>query len=121
MQWLQEQGWPIDARQKVWRQSNRAEDRAPLIPVTNSVCRRLPLWLGSLPDEERQRREAQGQRVVPLESLRPWGKAVTLFARERPEDVLALLETGATAESLRWWQNTYPQLIWEQEGPLAPK
>ena len=61
--------------------------------------------------------EAQGQRVVPLESLRPWGKAVTI-ARERPEDVLALLETGATAESRV--ENTYPQLIWEQEGPLAP-
>ena len=87
--------------------------------MTNSVCKRLSLWLGTLSDEERQRREAAGQRVVPLKNLQPWGEAVTLFAKKEPGNVLAWLEGGASDESLRWWQHTYPQLIWETKGPLA--
>ena len=121
LRWLQQQNWPIDAEQQAWPPTNNRDDRTPLTPVTNSVCKRLPLWLGSLPDAERQRREAQGQRVVPLRNLQPWGEAVHLFARKRPGEVLAWLETGASADSQRWWQQTYPQLVWEPTGPLAPR
>ena len=121
LRWLQQKGWPIDAQQQAWPQTCSRETRTPLTPVGNSVSKRLPLWLGSLPDAERQRREAEGQRVVALQSLQPWGKAVTLFARARPGKVLAWLENGASAESQRWWLHTYPQLVWEPEGPLAPR
>ena len=70
-----------------------------LTPVTNSTCKQIP-WLGSLSDEERQRLEAQGQRVVRLNKLQPWGKAVTLFAREKPGEVMAWLENGASEHAL---------------------
>ena len=64
---------------------------------------------------------AKGQQVVPLQNLQPWGEAVSLFAQQRQGEVLAWLETGASAESQRWWRHTYPQLVWEPEGPLAPR
>ena len=81
----------------------------------------ITLWLGSLTDAERKRREAQGQRVVRLKSLQPWGEAVALFAEEQPREVMAWVEAGASLESQRWWQQTYPQLVWETEGPLASR
>ena len=37
--------------------------------------------------------------IVALKDLQPWGEAVSLFARERPNSVLAWLETGASKES----------------------
>ena len=119
LRWLQQQGWSTDHRKQAWPQTCGQGLGTTLTPVTNSVIKQLPLWLGPLPDAERQQREARGQRVVPLSSLEPWGEAVTLFARERPSEVLAWLETGASAESQRWWQHTYPQLVWEPTGPLA--
>ena len=119
LRWLQQEGWPTDSQQQAWPQTSRREAHKPLTPMTNSVSKRLPLWLGYLPDAERQRRDAQGQRVVPLQNLQPWGEAVTLFAREQPDEVLAWMENGTSAESQRWWQHTYPQLVWEPKGPLA--
>ena len=119
--WLQQQGWPNDTQQQAWGQAYCPRTRALLTPVNNSVYKRLPLWLGALPDEERQQREARGQRVVPLENLQPWGEAVSLFAKEKPDKVLVWLEVGASADSQHWWQQTYPQLVWNQEGPLAPR
>ena len=121
LRWLKQQGWTTDVQKEAWPQSSSRETRTLLTPITNSISKRLPLWLGSLPIAERQRREAQGQRVFPLQDLNPWGEAVTLFARERPDEVLAWLETGASAESQRWWQHTYPQLVWDPKGPLAPR
>ena len=121
LRWLQQQGWPTDVQKQAWPLTNSQETRTQLTPVTNSVSKRLPLWLGSLSDAERQREEAQGQRIVPLQNLRPWGEAVSLFSRERPGDVLAWLESGASEESQSWWQQTYPQLVWELKGPLASR
>ncbi len=121
LRWLQQQGWPTDAHQQAWPQTSSRENHTSLTPVGNSVSKRLPLWLGSLPDAERQRLEAQGQRVVPLQNLQPWGEVVSLFAREQPGEVLVWLETGASADSQRWWQHTYPQLVWEPKGPLATR
>ena len=112
-------GWGTDAKQNAWPQSRKPEARAQLTPVINSVYKRLPLWLGPLPDAERKLVEAQGQQVVALENIQPWGKAVGLFAGKHPGKVLAWLETGASAESQRWWQHAYPQLVWEAKGPLA--
>ena len=120
VRWLQQQGWPTtDTKQQAWPQTNKARSRASLTPVTNSVCKRLPLWLGSLPDSERQVRVAKGQRIVPLKNLKPWGEAVSLFAKEEPNEVLVWLPDGASIESQRWWQHTYPQLVWDIKGPLA--
>ena len=119
MRWLQQNGWPADAKNNAWPQISKPEAQTALTPVTNSVCKRLPLWLGSLSDEERQKLEAKGQRVVAIQNLQPWGKAVNLFSKEKPGEVLAWLESGASEESQRWWQHTYPQLIWEPKGPLA--
>ena len=121
LRWLQQEGWPTDVQQQAWPQTSNQEDRALLTPVSNSVNKRLPLWLGYLPDMERQRLEAQGKRVIALQNLHPWGEAVSSFAKYRPDDVLVWLETGASEESLRWWQQTYPQLLWELRGPLAPR
>ena len=119
LRWLQQQNWPTETKQKAWSRHNRPEDFAPLTPVLNSVYKRLPLWLGSLPDTERQHMESQGKRVIPIQSLKPWGKAVTLFANEHPGKVLAWLETGANEDEQRWWKYIYPQLVWEPKGPLA--
>jgi len=121
LRWLQQQGWPTAAQHPAWPPTPRANARTPLTPVTNSVNLRLPLWLGPLPDAEREAREARGQRVVPLQNLQPWGRAVSLFSKGQSNNVLAWLETGASAESQRWWQHTYPQLMWTPEGPLAPR
>ena len=49
----------------------------------NSTCKKIPL--GTLSDEEYQQLEARG-RVVRIQTLQPWGKAVTVFAR-KPEEV----------------------------------
>ena len=119
LQWLKKQGWPTDAQMQAWSETSRTEDYAPLTPVANSVYKRMPIWLGALPDAERQRREAQGQRIVPLQSLDPWGKAVSLFAQAESNEVLAWLEAGASEKSRRWWQHIYPQLVWDPKGPLA--
>ena len=123
LKWLQDEGWQADNKHTTWTQSRKSNGRIAITPVTNSVNRRLPIWLGPLPDEERQAREAQGQRVIPLQNLQPWGTAVSLFSREgeQSNSVLAWLESGASPESQRWWQHTYPQLVWEKEGPLASK
>ena len=59
LRWLQKQDWPIETKQ-TWHQINRAKDRALLTPVTNSVCRRLPLWLGELTEAEKLDREGRG-------------------------------------------------------------
>jgi len=121
LQWLQKQGWPTNAKHAAWPPTAKTKAKTQLVPVSNSISQRLPLWLGPLQDAERDRREALGQRVVPLENLNPWGTAVSLFSQEQPNSVLAWLETGASTESQHWWQHTYPQLIWELEGPLASR
>ena len=57
----------------------------------------------------------------PFKTFEPWGEAVALFAQEHPNKVMAWVEAGASLESQRWWQHIYPQLVWETEGPLAPR
>ena len=89
------------------------------MPVANSVVKKLTLWLGSLPENERRKREAEGQQVVNLKNIEPWGEAVKLFAREKNTKIMACIETGTSAESIRRWQQIYPQLVWETKGPLA--
>ena len=121
LQWLRQNDWFSDNKLEVWPQTKALKIRNSLTPTSNSVCKRLPLWLGSLSDSERQRREYQGQRVIALQDLQPWGEAVNLFANEKPEEVLAWLENGASSESQHWWKHTYPQLVWEPQGPLAPR
>ena len=121
LRWLEQQDWPRDTKQKAWSRPNRSEEVAPLTPVLNSVYKRLPLWLGSLPDAERKKVEAQGKHVIPIQSLKPWGKIVSLFTNKHPEKVLVWLETGANEDEQRWWKYIYPQLVWEPKGPLAKK
>ena len=121
LRWLQKEGWPTDVQQQAWPPTSSQEARTLLTPVSNSVYKRLPLWLGRLPDKERQKLETQGKQVIALQNLHPWGEAVSSFARCQPDDVVVWLETGASEESLRWWQQTYPQLLWELRGPTAPR
>ena len=93
--WLQQQGWSTtNAKQHSWKEISEPEPKAQLTPVTNSVSKRLPLWLGPIPGAERKRLEALGKRIIALKSLEPWGEAVTLFAQERPNKVLVWLEKG---------------------------
>ena len=56
-----------------------------------------------------------------LQSLRPWGEAVTLFAQAEPMQCFGLAGKGASTESQHWWKQTYPQLMWDTEGPLASR
>ena len=106
---------------QAWPQTTDCEARTEPTPVTNSISKTLPLWLGPLSETEREKWESRGQRVVPLHNLQPWGEPVSLFAQERPSEVLAWIENGASMESQYWWKRTYPQLVWEPMGPLAPK
>ena len=53
LRWLEEQGWPTNAKHVAWPQPTNTNTQPPIVPVTNSVKRRLPLWLGPLPDAER--------------------------------------------------------------------
>ena len=72
LRWLQKQDWPIETKQ-TWHQTSTR--KIGLFPtITNSVCRRLPLWLGELTEAERQEREGRGQRVVRLKNLQAWGE-----------------------------------------------
>jgi len=119
LQWLKKECWSTNPEIKAWPQTSKNTAHTSVSPITNSISKRLPLWLGPLPDAERQRWEAQGQRVVRVQNLRPWGKAVSLFAKEQPGKVLVWLEKGASRQSQQWWKDTYPQLMWEPKGPLA--
>ena len=121
LKWLQQQNWPTDTKLEAWPQTTDCEARTEPTPVTNSISKTLPLWLGPLSETEREKWESRGQRVVPLHNLQPWGEPVSLFAQERPSEVLAWIENGASMESQYWWKRTYPQLVWEPMGPLAPK
>ena len=114
----------MDGRQIAIKGGGRreaTENDYPLTPVSNSVSKRMPIWLGSLSNEEREKRKKLGQKIIPLKNLKPWGKPVNLFAQAQYGEVLAWLETGASEESRRWWKHTYPQLIWEPEGPLSTR
>ena len=55
-------GWPADVKHHTWPLSTSRETRTAITPITNSVRKRLPLWLGPLPDAERKLREAQGKK-----------------------------------------------------------
>ena len=103
-----------------WPQSSKANTRTAITPITNSVSRRLPIRWPTTGCRTKTT-EAQGQRVVPLRNLEPWGIAVSLFSQERHDTVLAWLETGASEKSQQWWKHVYPQLVWDLEGPLAPR
>ena len=118
LNWLEQQGWIENSNGSAWPQTKEIE-KNQLVPVANSVVKKLTLWLGSLPENERRKREAEGQQVVDLKNIEPWGEAVKLFAREENTKILACIETGTSAESIRRWQQIYPQLVWETKGPLA--
>ena len=44
---------------------------------------------------------------------------VALFHEQRRSKVLGWLEPGIDSTENEWWQRVYPQLLWEEEGPLA--
>ena len=55
MRWLKEQGWASDDQRKRLATNQDMIQKATIIPVTNSTCKKIPLWLGSLSDAEYQR------------------------------------------------------------------
>ena len=67
LRWLEQQGWPKDAKVPSLAIKDQNRRSNLITPVTNSVRKRLPLWLGSLPDAERQKREAQDNAWCPSE------------------------------------------------------
>ena len=85
--------------------------------MTNSTYKKIPL-AGFTFRYEYQQLEAQGQRVVRLQTLQAWGKAVTLFAREKPGEVMVWLENGASEESMRWWHHL-SAIVVGSEGPIG--
>ena len=117
LKWLEQQGWPTEKNLPTWRQTNQQNNQNQLTPVANSVCKRISLWLGPLSNTERQSRESNGQRVVQIHNLQPWGETLKVFTQQQPE--MAWLEKGASEKDQRWWHHTYPQLVWEPQGPLS--
>ena len=79
----------------------------------------MPIWLGPLNASEREEWERQGREVIRIDALRPWGPPVKLFHEQRRSQVLGWLEQGINNTEQKWWQQVYPQLLWQEEGPLA--
>ena len=121
LRWLREHKWPDKSQAVTWQQHAIKKPLSVLTPVSNSVNKRITLWLGELTENDRQRLEAMGRRIVPIQGLQTWGATVSLFAKNQHNELVAWLEKGASAESQHWWKSTYPQLIWELEGPLASR
>ena len=59
LRWLEREGWATEGKKTAWHAKHSIQSNPQLTHVSNSVCKRLPLWLGSLPIEERQLREAE--------------------------------------------------------------
>lgn len=115
--WLEQQGWPLNSARPAW--AREADTTEAPIPVANSPALRVPLWLGPLNENEREDWRRQGREVIRLDGLRPWGAPVALFHEQRRSQVLGWLEQGINSAEQQWWQRVYPQLLWQEEGPLA--
>ena len=118
-QWLKEEGWPINDEKPTWARRKGAEESP--VAVANSPTLQVPLWLGPLNASEQQELQRQGKEVIRLDGLRPWGMPVTLFHEQRRSKVLGWLEPGIDSKQHEWWQRVYPQLLWQEKGPLAHK
>ena len=70
-------------------------------------------------DGELEELRRQGKDVVPLDDLRPWGAPVALFQEKQRGSVLGWLEQGLSSAEKEWWKKVYPQLLWQEKGPLA--
>ena len=119
-QWLEQQGWPLNTERAAWARDNERANETP-VAVANSPALRVPLWLGPLKANEREDWQRQGREVIRLDGLRPWGDPVALFHEQRRGKVLGWLEQGINSTEQQWWQQVYPQLLWQEEGPLAPQ
>ena len=97
----------------------QAEAAAAPIAVANSAALKVPLWLGPLNPREREKWARQGREVIRLDDLRPWGAPVSLFHEQRRGQVLGWLERGVSSAEKQRWQRIYPQLLWQEKGPLA--
>jgi len=116
-QWLEQQGWPVNVERAAWeRQSDVTETP---VAVANSPALQVPLWLGPLDSGEREKWRRQGREVIRLDHLRTWGAPVALFHEQQRGKVVGWLEQGINTSEKEWWLRVYPQLLWQQEGPLA--
>ena len=121
--WLEREGWGTGSRG--WQQAYADKPHPPQgaglwCPLGNRPHQALPLWLGPLGDAEAQRWQQQGYAIERLAGLSPWQTpAAALFRRHRRgEPVLAVVEAGdspAIAAQQAWWQQVYPQLVWERQ------
>ena len=114
-QWLNQQGWILDgANGAAWVRAADASESP--VAVANSPALRVPLWLGPLNSNEREDWQRKGREVIRLDTLRPWGMPVALFHEQRRDKVLGWLEQGINSTEKKWWQQVYPQLLWEEEA-----
>ena len=111
--WLEKEGWPLKPVQQPWPEPAAAA--AVITPTANSVHRRLPLWMGPMNIEQRRALEEQGNQLVAVEALEPWGGLAELFrAPEQGRQVVVELTAGdPDGQQLERWRRTYPQLIWQ--------
>ena len=117
LHWLKQQGWPIDSEKAAWKRQTTSTNLA--VAVNNSPVLKVPLWLGPLNTSDREEWQRKGKEVISLDDLRPWGKPVTLFHEKRRGQVLGWLKKGINSEEQERWKRVYPQLLWQEEGPLA--
>ena len=68
---------------------------------------------------EREMWQQQGREVIRLDGIQPWGAPVSLFHEQRRGKVLGWLEKGQNTAEHQWWKRVYPQLLWQEQGPLA--
>ena len=117
LRWLEQEGWSPTLMQQPWPEPAAASSTP--IPVANSVHRRLPLWVGPLEPQQRQTLEAEGNQLIAVPTLEPWGGLAELFcAQEQGRRLLVHLEGGDPEGIQRQrWQRVYPQLVWQLMEP----
>ena len=113
--WLEREGGPLEQSQQPWPE--RAEAPPLLTPITNSLHRTLPLWLGPLNSASRQALEHAGHQLVSVDSLEPWGGLAELFTKqEQGRRVVVELRSGdPKGHERERWRRVYPHLVWRPQ------
>ena len=112
-QWLDQQGWGGSGPgPEAW--PRHVATSVSMVPLANATSRSLPLWLGPMTAQQRQRWQQEQLELLEVPALSPWGELPQAFqACEQGRRVMVHLHAGdADGEQRRRWQMVYPQLIW---------